>query len=169
MSCVSGDRYRVRVHGVVAPWKLKLMRKGLSVDGIRYKPMIVKVEEKFEKKSSRAGRDGEKKGTNTWLHFTCTEGKNRQIRKICKHLQLDVSRLVRVGFGPYTLKGCDRGGLLKVDAKIAKTFLHKLEHPDEEEDEEEYKESSIPIAGVNEQETRRTRRKPLTRTEALER
>jgi len=56
-----------------------------------------------------------------------------------------------------------------VDAKIAKTFLHKLEHPDEEEDEEEYKESSIPIAGVNEQETRRTRRKPLTRTEALER
>jgi len=47
MSCVSGDRYRVRVHGVVAPWKLKLMRKGLSVDGIRYKPMIVKVEEKF--------------------------------------------------------------------------------------------------------------------------
>jgi len=114
MSCVSGDRYRVRVHGVVAPWKLKLMRKGLSVDGIRYKPMIVKVEEKFEKKSSRAGRDGEKKGTNTWLHFTCTEGKNRQIRKICKHLQLDVSRLVRVGFGPYTLKGCDRGGLLKV-------------------------------------------------------
>lgn len=111
-------KYRVRVHGIVAPWKLNIMRKGLTVEGVRYKPMEVSLEhdkKKGPKRTTHKKGDKEKEGgTNTWLHFTCTEGKNRQIRKICKHLNLDVSRLIRVGYGPYSLEGCDRGGFLKV-------------------------------------------------------
>ena len=53
-------------------------------------------------------------GSNSWLRISCGEGKNRQIRRVCAHLGLTVSRLIRVGFGPYTLSGCDRGALLKV-------------------------------------------------------
>ena len=36
--------------------------------------------------------------------LSCTEGKNRMIRRICDHLRLRVSRLKRVGFGPFSLK-----------------------------------------------------------------
>lgn len=107
-------KYRVRVHGIVAPWKLTMMRKGLTVEGVRYKPMDVNLEHDRKSTRGREKKGDKKEGTNTWLTFTCTEGKNRQIRKICKHLNLDVSRLIRVGYGPYTLEGCDRGGFLKV-------------------------------------------------------
>ena len=36
---------------------------------------------------------------------------------MCAHFGLTVNRLIRTGYGPYDLEGCDRGALLKVDAK----------------------------------------------------
>ena len=44
---------------------------------------------------------------------------------MCAHLGLTVSRLVRVGFGPYDLTNCERGALLKVDASKVIQYLHR--------------------------------------------
>ncbi len=87
-----------------------------------------------EKKGGGGGGGGEggggeasRGGSNSWLRITCHEGKNRQIRKVCASLGLSVSRLVRVGFGPYDLRNCARGALLKVDAGRAVAYLDKAE------------------------------------------
>jgi len=72
--------YRARVHGLVTLGKLDAMRKGLEIDGIRYKGMKVNLE------MTRSGTRTKGGGTNSWLRITCCEGKNRQIRKVLDHL-----------------------------------------------------------------------------------
>ena len=81
--------YRVRVHGVVSAEMLGRLNKGVKVDGIQYAPCQVEVERK--------------QGTNTWLKMTLHEGKNREIRKLMKFFGLEVSRLIRISYGPYQL------------------------------------------------------------------
>lgn len=68
--------YRVRVHGHITDSKLAAMRSGLAIQGTRYKAMRV----------STGSTKSRKSGTNQWLDITCTEGKNRQIRVVLKHL-----------------------------------------------------------------------------------
>uniref|UniRef100_A0A7S2H1H6 RNA-binding S4 domain-containing protein n=2 Tax=Octactis speculum TaxID=3111310 RepID=A0A7S2H1H6_9STRA len=96
-------RYRVRVHGAVTDWKLAAMRRGMSLgkEKLRLKPMQVELER-------------EAKGTNSWLTISCTEGKNRQIRRACSSLNLTVNRLIRTGFGPFNLKQLPQGEFMKV-------------------------------------------------------
>jgi pseudouridine synthase len=67
--------YRVRVHGPTDLERVqKSMGRGITVEGIRYAPMQVRVDP-----SSRFG------ATNRWLEVTCCQGKNRQIRKVFSH------------------------------------------------------------------------------------
>lgn len=68
--------YRVRLHGKLTPHKLKAMRSGFYIENTRYHGMKVHIETTRKKNSS----------TNTWLQITCTQGKNRQIRKVLSHL-----------------------------------------------------------------------------------
>ena len=43
-------------------------------------------------------------GNRTWtLEITLTEGRNREVRRLCESLGLEVQRLVRVRFGPIAL------------------------------------------------------------------
>jgi len=55
--------------------------------------------------------------TNTWLRITCTEGKNRQIRKTLDHLGLKVTRLIRTSFGDYDLNTIPPGLAIEVPVK----------------------------------------------------
>ena len=47
--------------------------------------------------------EGEKKGTNQWFSVCLISGKNREVRKIFNHFDMDVSRLKRTRFGPIFL------------------------------------------------------------------
>jgi 23S rRNA pseudouridine2605 synthase len=42
-------------------------------------------------------------GANVWLTMTLTEGKNREVRKLCEAMGLRVSRLIRTNYGPFQL------------------------------------------------------------------
>lgn len=81
--------YRVRAHGRVDQEKLKGLTRGVTVDGIRYGP----VEATLEKEQ----------GSNAWLIVALREGKKREVKNILGHLGLAVTRLIRTGFGPFTL------------------------------------------------------------------
>ena len=48
-------------------------------------------------------------GANVWISISIKEGKNREVRRIMEHLGLEVNRLIRVAYGPFTL------GTLKKD------------------------------------------------------
>ena len=70
--------YRVKVHGLLTPFKIRQLNRGLVVDGMFYKGMRVEVEQRHGRRHTLA--------TNTWIKITCIEGKNRIIRKGLKHL-----------------------------------------------------------------------------------
>lgn len=42
---------------------------------------------------------------DTWVRLTLTEGKNRQVRRMCAAVGFPVIRLVRYGIGPYNVEG----------------------------------------------------------------
>eukprot|EP00903_Cladosiphon_okamuranus_P010497 g9929.t1 len=108
--------YSVRVYGNITEEKLRAMRSGCTIEGVRYKGMFVRVE---------GGGGKGREGRNAWLTIECTEGKNRQIRKICKYLCLTVNRLARTRYGPFTLGKVRAGGVARVE--IPKGFLRRLE------------------------------------------
>ncbi len=92
--------YRARVFGEVSQAQLDELIEGVEIEGIRYG----KIE---------ADLDGGK-GRNQWILLTLTEGKNREVRKVLEHLGLQVSRLLRVGYGPFNLGDLPRGAAVEI-------------------------------------------------------
>lgn len=97
--------YRVRVFGEVNEKKLKKLGDGVHLDGVQYAPIKASLDTPnipaptgpvFEE-------DDERKPRNKWLRMTLTEGRNREIRRVCEHMHLKVSRLIRIEFGPFEL------------------------------------------------------------------
>jgi 23S rRNA pseudouridine2605 synthase len=56
--------------------------------------------------------------SNHWLFMTLHEGKNREIRKIMDHFNLQVGRLLRIAYGPFALNDLPVGGLQEVDPAV---------------------------------------------------
>ena len=83
--------YVVTVRGPVTERKLALLRHGLELDGRRLKPARVTVI-----------RD-------QTLRFILTEGRNRQIRRMCDLVELRVSDLHRIRIGPLKLGDLPEG------------------------------------------------------------
>lgn len=104
-------RYRVRAHGTVDPDKLKRLADGATVDGVRYGPVDARLESA--------------KGANAWLAFSLKEGKNREVRKLCAHLGLDVTRLIRIAYGPFQLGDLPRGEVAVVPPRQLAAQLGK--------------------------------------------
>jgi 23S rRNA pseudouridine2605 synthase len=92
--------YRVRVRGCPGAEALARLRRGVTVAGMRYGPVEAAVEHKM------AG--------NSWLRVTLREGKNREVRRVFDHLGHPVSRLIRVGFGPFELGTLEPGAVAEV-------------------------------------------------------
>lgn len=102
-------RYRVRVHGKVDEDKLRSLKKGVEVEGIRYGS----IDAKFDKEQ----------GSNAWLTVTLTEGKNREIRKVMEHIGLRVNRLLRISYGPFQLGTLEKGEVEEIRRKILRDQL----------------------------------------------
>ena len=102
-------RYKVRVHGFVDENKLKSLSQGTIVDEIKYGAISANVESK--------------QGTNTWLVVTLSEGKNREVRKVLKSIGLEVSRLIRLSYGPFQLGAIKKGEVKEVPTQVLKEQL----------------------------------------------
>lgn len=88
--------YRVSVDGTVADETLARLAAGVVLDaGERTRPCEVRL----------LGRDAER----SKLEIRLTEGRRRQIRRMCEALGHRVRRLVRVQFGPLRLGGLRPG------------------------------------------------------------
>ena len=102
-------RYRVRAHGTPDPAALARLARGVTVDGIKYAPAEAVLERQ--------------QGANAWLTVSLTEGKNREVRKLCEHVGLRVNRLIRVAFGPFQLGKLERGEIDEVPRKVIREQL----------------------------------------------
>jgi 23S rRNA pseudouridine2604 synthase len=77
--------YVVTVRGKVDRAKISKLRHGLELDGRQLKPAKVTLQD------------------TQVLRFVLTEGRNRQIRRMCELVELEVVDLVRVRIGPLEL------------------------------------------------------------------
>jgi len=102
-------RYRVRVRGSVDEDRLKRLKDGITIAGVNYGAIDAVLDSKTR--------------TNAWLSIALSEGKNREIRKVMEHMELDVNRLIRLSYGPYHLDKLARGAVQEVSARILRNQL----------------------------------------------
>lgn len=108
-------RYRVRVYGTVDEKSLAALARGVTVDGVAYGPI-------------EAGLDS-RRGAIAWITVSLKEGKNREVRRVMAHLGLQVTRLIRVAYGPFQLGALPRGGVEEVHPRILREQLGIGEKP----------------------------------------
>ena len=82
--------YKVKIKGKIDIEKLKNLKKGITIKGIRYGSIKVNILEKNK--------------NNAWIKMKLLEGKNREIRKIISFFGWTVNKLKRVSYGPIELK-----------------------------------------------------------------
>lgn len=102
-------KYLVEVVGKYDLQIIDLLSKGVSINGINYKPMVVKKIKYYENK--------------TFLEITLFEGKNREIRKVMEHFGLKVILLKRFEYGPFKLNKVQQNKLFEINQK---DVLYKL-------------------------------------------
>jgi len=104
--------YRARAFGIVTQAQLELLAEGITIDGIRYGSINANLER-------RTGR-------NCWIEMSLTEGKNREVRNVLEHLDLQVSRLIRTAYGPFTVADLDAGAVDEIDTSELDEFRRTL-------------------------------------------
>jgi len=102
-------RYRVRIWGTPTQEMLDKLKKGMTVDGVRYGSIETTIDTL--------------QGANAWLTVTLREGKNREIRRVMEALGLRVNRLIRPAYGPFQLGGLEEGGFEEVPGKVVREQL----------------------------------------------
>jgi len=106
-------RYKVRVHGEAEPERLAALAKGITVDGVSYGPIRASLERR--------------QGSNAWIAMALREGRNREARRVLEHLGFQVTRLIRLSYGPFQLGNLARGAVAEVPKKV---LAEQLGHAD---------------------------------------
>lgn len=102
-------RYRVRVHGKVDPQALEGLKDGIAVDGVFYGAVEAVLDRE--------------QGSNAWLTIGLREGKNREVRNILGALGLEVTRLIRVSYGPFQLGDLPEGAVQEIKGRTLRDQL----------------------------------------------
>jgi 23S rRNA pseudouridine2605 synthase len=105
-------RYRARAFGDVTQEQLEDLSEGIEIEGIRYGSIDANLER-------RTGR-------NCWIEMALTEGKNREVRRVLAYLGLQVSRLIRTDYGPFTLDDLEPGQVGEVQREDLFRFRRTL-------------------------------------------
>lgn len=105
--------YRARTFGEISQARLEELMEGIEIDGVRYGPINANLERSA--------------GHNKWIELTLAEGKNREVRRVLEHLGLQVSRLLRLAYGPFLLADLPRGAAMEVDPVSVEKFRATLD------------------------------------------
>ncbi len=108
-------KYRVRIHGTPDDATFEPLRRGITVEGERFRPMTVALDRQ--------------QGSNAWVTVALREGRNREIRRAMEAIGLPVSRLIRVGYGPFQLGDLRPGEVREVRPRVLRDQLGLEETP----------------------------------------
>ncbi|MEI9992372.1 MAG: pseudouridine synthase [Rhizomicrobium sp.] len=96
--------YRARLFGKVTQADLDKLATGITIDGVKYGPVVADLERS--------------KGMYSWASVQLKEGKNREVKRLMERLGLKVARLIRVQYGPFHLGHLAEGAVEEVPAKL---------------------------------------------------
>ncbi|MCA9563339.1 MAG: rRNA pseudouridine synthase, partial [Myxococcales bacterium] len=105
--------YLAKVRGLVQPNDPRIAQ---IVKGVQLEDGMANVERIHVTKQTEK---------NTWIEMILREGRNREIRRICEAVQLDLIRLLRKSFGPIELGGLQPGNWRELSDREVRT-LRKL-------------------------------------------
>ena len=92
--------YRLCLKGDITTNMIKQINRNISINGINYKKISAKIE-KFQ-------------NPYTWVIFKLKEGKNREIRNICKFFKWNIIKLIRIQYGTIKLSKQKMGEIQEV-------------------------------------------------------
>jgi len=104
--------YRARAYGQISQAQLEALAEGITIDGVHYGSINANLERRT--------------GSNCWVEMSLTEGKNREVRIVLAHLGLQVSRLIRIAYGPLTLEALSPGDVDEVAQDELEAFRKSL-------------------------------------------
>ncbi len=104
-------RYRVRAYGRVRQNQLDSLKDGVTIDGVQYGPVRAQLDQQ--------------QGGNVWITLSINEGKNREVRSLMRHLDLQVNRLIRTAYGPFQLGKLRKNDIEEISGKQMKEQLGK--------------------------------------------
>ena len=96
--------YRVRLFGKVTQADLDKLASGITIDGVKYGPIVADIERS--------------KGMYSWATVSLKEGKNREIKRVMERLGLKVARLIRTAYGPFQLGQLPEGQVEEIPARL---------------------------------------------------
>jgi 23S rRNA pseudouridine2605 synthase len=101
--------YRIRAHGNVDQTAIAQLAKGVTIDGVHYRPAETTLDSR--------------QGSNCWMTMQLREGKNREIKKLLERVGLQVTRLIRTGYGPFQLGRLAQGAIEEVPLRTLPNLL----------------------------------------------
>ncbi len=96
--------YHVKARGVISDADVAALEAGVELDGAIRKASVV-------------GGGLTEGGKHSWIELQITEGRNRQVHRMLESLGHQVSRLVRVGYGPLSTERLARGKWRRLEAE----------------------------------------------------
>jgi 23S rRNA pseudouridine2605 synthase len=96
--------YRVRLFGKVTQADLDKLATGITIDGVKYGPIVADLERS--------------KGMYSWATVSLKEGKNREVKRVMERLGLKVARLLRTSYGPFQLGQLPEGQIEEIPARL---------------------------------------------------
>jgi 23S rRNA pseudouridine2605 synthase len=104
--------YHVKVTGNVSPEAYARLTQGMDIGGGEFSGLAAVKEVRRSEKY-------------TWFELTITEGKNRQVRRMCKMIGYPVLKLVRIRIGTYELGSLPVGTFVKLEGADLARLLGK--------------------------------------------
>ena len=92
--------YRVCIRDQIEKKDIEKINKGIKIDKIIYNKIKIKID-----KSNKV---------YTWMIAKLREGKNREIRNICKYFSWKIVKLIRIQYGPYKLGNLKEGKIEEI-------------------------------------------------------
>ena len=97
-------KYRARLFGKVTQADLDKLATGITIDGVKYGPIVADIERS--------------KGMYSWATVSLKEGKNREVKRVMERLGLKVARLIRIAYGPFQLGQLAEGQVEEIPARL---------------------------------------------------
>lgn len=118
-SRISDPRYKMpktyyaQVEGIANEDALQLLRKGVNLKDGKTLPAEASLMDMPDAWPRNPPIRVRKSVPDSWLSITITEGKNRQVRRMCAAVGFPVLRLIRWRIGDWRLDGIDSGTWIK--------------------------------------------------------